>query len=184
MVARRVLPALLLLWACEKAAPPKPAALDPAPEPAAVAGPAEPSPAPAALFREAAALEPGQVVTPLLPDDETRIDPSASFRLELSGPSQDARLTLLDASNAAVPATSRGEIGEATLLVLTPSGPLTPGARYQLRLDGASTRDFHVGEEAHAPLRFGLKVIGQPPSPPPGPTHLLHRARQRRAGGA
>jgi hypothetical protein len=187
MVVRRVLPAVLLLLACERRAPPQ-AALEPAPEPPSPPAAAEPpaapaaalpSPAPAAI-RGAAALEPGEVVAPLAPEEESLLDPAASFRLELAGPSHDARLVLLDASGAAVPATGRGEIGEATVLFLTPSAPLTPGARYQLRLDGAVTRDFHVGDAPHPPVAFALKVIGEPPAPAPRPTrptHPVHRSR-------
>lgn len=168
MLARRALPALLLLLACGRSSPPPtPPAAPPEAAPAAqepAAPPAEPAPPPAAAppVREAAALQPGDVVAALARDGETHIDPSATFRLALGGPSHDARLTLLDSADAAVPALSRGEIGEATVLTLEPSVPLAPGARYQLRLDGAVTRDFHLGDQGHAPVTYALKVVGEP----------------------
>jgi hypothetical protein len=184
MLARRALPALLALLACGRSSPPAsppapPPQAAPAPEPAAPPAEAEPAPqAAAAPVREAAALQPGGVVAALAAEGETRIDPSATFRLALSGPSHDARLTLLDASNAAVPAIAKGEIGEDTVLTLEPSVPLAPGGRYQLRLDGAVTRDFHLGEQGHAPVAYALKVIGEP-SPPPKAARPAHRGKKR-----
>jgi hypothetical protein len=181
MPARRALPALLLLLACGRSSPPPPQAAPPEPptvqEPAAP--PAAAPVAPASPVREAAALQPGEVVAALAPEGETRIDPSATFRVSLSGPSHDARLTLLDAADAAVPALSRGEIGDATALTLEPSVPLAPGGRYQLRLDGAVTRDFHLGDQGHAPVAWALKVVGEPPPPPPRAARPSARGKRR-----
>ena len=176
MLARRALPALLFLLTCGRSPPPPPVPPSPpAPAPALEAAAPAPAPAVAPPVREATALQPGDVVAALAPDAETRVDPSATFRVALSGPSHDARLTLLDAADAAVPALSRGEIGEATLLTLEPSVPLAPGARYHLRLDGAVTRDFHLGDQGHAPVAYALRVMGSRSRRP--------RRRARRGGG-
>ncbi len=185
MVLRRllaVLPALVVACDAGRSPPDVPAA---APAPAAsgaaeaAAGPKEaspdgstdaptprPPPPPAAsataIVREAAALQPGDATSPLAPEGETAIDPLATFRVALSEPSRDARLVLLDAADAAVPAQASVEVGTATVLTLAPSSPLAPGAHYRLRLDGAVTRELHAGETAYLPAAWGLKATGEP----------------------
>jgi hypothetical protein len=114
--------------------------------------------------REATALQPGDTVSPLAPQGPTAVDPSATFRVVLAGPSRDARLALLDAADAAVPATAGVELGEGTLLTLSPAAPLVPGARYQLRLDGAVTRELHLGDGTFTPVAYALTVTGEPPA--------------------
>jgi hypothetical protein len=191
MLARRALAVLPLLLACDAVRAPPPVA---PPAPSAAAVEAEPSaappteaaaPAPApppppltatAIVREAAALQPGDATSPLAPEGETAIDPLATFRVALSEPSRDARLVLLDAADAAVPAQASTEVGTTTVLTLAPSSPLAPGAHYRLRLDGAVTRELHAGETAYLPAAWGLKATGDP-TPAARP---VHRTRPHR----
>ena len=173
--------ALALSTSCERSppppAPPAPVpVVEPSPPPPP---PPAPGPAPAAgIVREAAALEPGEVTTPMSPEGVTTIDPSSTFRVVLSGRSLDARLALLDREEAAVPAVALAEVGETTVLTLSPASPLSPGSRYRLRLDGAVTSDLHLGEGSYTPAVYSLKVAGEPPPPRPA---RKHRHRQGRA---
>ena len=121
-------------------------------------------------------MQPGEADLPLPAEGEAAVDPSTSFRVILSAPSKDARLALLDASDAAVAAVATTEVGQGTVLALAPSAPLVPGARYRLRLDGAVGRELHAGERAYLPVSWGLRATGQP-TPPARP---VHRARPRR----
>jgi len=199
MDPRRLLAALPLLLACDAcdagrapptAPPPPPApaaeapAATPAPgaAPAPAAGPPQPPVPPqaepaAALVREVLALQPGDADLPLPADGEAAVDPSSSFRVVLSAPSKDARLALLDASDAAVPAVATTEVGQGTVLALAPSAPLVPGARYRLRLDGAVGRELHAGERPFLPASWELRAAGQPPptARPPHRAKLRHR---------
>jgi hypothetical protein len=184
MLARRALVWPLLLLGCSRSSPP--AAADssstgptevvaaapapgaaptpaPTPEPAQVATPAPE--APAAAVKEASELPPGDgsSPTPLSPDGETVVDPASRFRVVLAGASRDARLLLLDATGAAVPASEATEVGAATTLTLAPSTALTPGSRYQLRLDGAVGRELHLGDKGYPPSRYALRAAGEPP---------------------
>ncbi len=178
----RPLLALALLLACNRQ-PPPPA--EPAPEPAAApavtpalepAPAAPPAPAPASsVVREAAALQPGDTTAALTPDGVTAVDPSATFRVVLAGACRDARLALHDAADAAVPATAGVEIGETTVLTLSPAAPLLPGSRYQLRLDGAVARELHMGDRSFTPAVYALQATGEPPPARPPP-----RKRSRR----
>ena len=176
----RPLLALALLLACSRPPPPQP---DPAPEPTAEPAPAPPpapvtpaAPTPASsVVREAAALQPGDTTAALSLDGVTAVDPSATFRVVLAGASRDARLALHDAADAAVPATAGVEIGEATVLTLSPSAPLVPGSRYQLRLDGAMARELHMGDRSFTPAVYALQATGEPPPARPTP-----RKRSRR----
>lgn len=163
--------ALLACAACARKPEPAPAAAPaapPAPEPA----PAPPPPPPAAperAVKEALAVPPGEGATaaPLSPDGETVVDPASSFRVVLAGTCRDARLLLLDGSGAALPAGERAEVGDTTVLSLTPGAPLLPGSRYQLRLDGAVGRELHLSDHAYPPSRYALRAAGDPPPPPP-----------------
>jgi hypothetical protein len=156
-------------------APPAPASPTPAPpEPAPpVASPAPPAappaPAPAAsIVREAAAVDPAGTVTALAPGGETVVDPAVTFRVELSVASADARLALVDAADAHVPASGAQEVAATTRLTLSPAAPLTPGGRYTLRLDGAIARELHdAGGKAYLPLALSVRAAGQPPPPDP-----------------
>lgn len=171
MLRRSLLP-LALLVACNRAPPPP---LDPPAEPAVPAAepapsppPAPPAPAPASsVVREVTALQPDDTSTALAPDGVTVVDPSATFRVVLAGTSRDARLALHDAADAAVPATSGIEVGETTALTLSPAAPLVPGSRYQLRLDGAVTRELHMGDRPFTPAMYAVQAAGEPPPPPP-----------------
>jgi hypothetical protein len=110
----------------------------------------------------------GDPVT-LAPDAETVVEPDDRFRLELREGSHDARLVLLDASDAVVPSSATHEIGDETRLTLTPSQPMVPGSRYVLRLDGAVQRELHAADRAYTPALYRLRVAGDPPAPLPPP---------------
>lgn len=185
----RVVTALLVLLAlalaCDRGRPPPaPADTPPTPGPATAPEPAQapppppatpPPPAPAsAAVREASALQPGDAVAPLAADGETVVDPSAHFRVVLEGTSADARLALHDALDAAVPASATAEVGPATVLTLTPAAPLSPGSRYRLVLDGAATRELHVGERPFTPAAYAVKAAGEP-----APARPARRSRPR-----
>lgn len=124
------------------------------------------TPLPAPLVA-AEAVEPSGARVPLSASAEAIIDPASSFRVVLPGRSDDARLSLLDGADALVPATATREVGAQTILALTPRAPLTPAARYVLRLDGARTRDLHdaAGRPA-GPVDLPMVVAGTPPEPP------------------
>lgn len=154
--------ALALTAGCREAAP-----AAPAPSPAAAAAPSAPPAAPAPILKDASALEPAGTVQ-LSPTAEVVVDPGATFRIELSRSCADARLLLVDARDALVEASGTQEVGAVTRLTLAPSAPLTPAARYVLRVDGAASREFHDDAGgAHAPVAFAILVAGEPPPPPP-----------------
>lgn len=155
---------------------PAPSSDAPGAAPAEVPSPAQPAaapsdPGPAAAFtvlRDPVALEPGGATLPLALQGETVVDPGAHFRLDLTVASADARLALLDANDAAVAAAGTHDVGATTRLTLSPSEPLRPGSRYTLRLDGASTREFHdAAGKAYAPAGLTVLVAGTPPPPEP-----------------
>jgi hypothetical protein len=181
---RRALVPLALLVACRPgsaptdAAPAPPPQVEAAPEaPPSPAAPPAPEPATAAL-REAIALQPGDTRATLAADGETAVDPSARFRVVLAEPSRDARLTLYDATDAAVPASAATEIGDTTVLTLAPAAPLAPGSRYQLRLDGAGSRELHTGDRTLTPAAFLLRAAGEPPQAPTPTPHRRKRGRR------
>lgn len=156
-----------------------PLARDP---PAAPASPAPADQPPASglpLLHEAMALDPTGATGPLDRAGETTVDPAATFRVQLSAPCRDARLELLDASDALLPAASTREVvSGATKLTLAPSAPLAPGAHLQLRLDGVVTREWHdaTGRPFH-PLVLKLVVAG---APPPEPSESPRIRRKKR----
>jgi hypothetical protein len=151
----------------------------PAPAPAPALSPTAPTIPPASkLLRGAIALEPTGTELPLLRDDETVIDPAATFRLELAAATPDARLVLLDRNDAIVPSKGSREIGAVTRFTLAPAEPLVPGSRYVLRLDGVRTRELHdAAGTAYAPFTLTVLVAGTPPPPEPKPAK---RKRGRR----
>jgi hypothetical protein len=101
--------------------------------------------------------------SPLTSAVETTVEPGAGFRVELPLALADARLSLLDAGDAMVPATGSREVGQATVLSLKPTSPLLPGARLRLRVDGAATRELHGADgRRFAPLEWPLLVAGDP----------------------
>ncbi len=130
--------------------------------------PAPPTPSAAAIIRSATAVEPSGR-TALAAGVDTVVDPAATFEIDLSGRSADARLVLLDGRDALVAATSAREVGPAsTRLTLAPAAPLSPGSRYVLRVDGAATRELHdAGGRAYEPVAHPLLVAGTPPPPEP-----------------
>jgi hypothetical protein len=127
------------------------------------------------VVREAMAVQPGDAVAALTLEGRTAVDPTSTFRVVLAGRSEDARLALHDASDAAVASSGGIEIGETTVLTLSPSAPLVPGSRYQLRLDGAVTRELHMGGRSFTPAIYAIDVTGEPPPARPPP-----RRRSRR----
>jgi hypothetical protein len=143
---------------------------------AAVAAPA-PTPSAATLLREAVALDPTGPV-PLTHEDETVVDPAATFRVELAAQIPDGRLVLLDAADAIVPASGTREVGATTRFTLSPSAPLVSGSRYVLRLDGARTRELEdAAGHAFAPVTLSVLVAGEPPKPEPKPAPRKKRRR-------
>ncbi len=105
--------------------------------------------------------------SPLSPASETVVDPASTFHVELGARIADARLVLLDGTDAHVPAKSTHEVGGSTQLALAPAQPLVPGSRYVLRVEGATSRELRDGERAWAPLSFALLTAGTPPPPEP-----------------
>ncbi len=121
-----------------------------------------------AILRAAVAVEPGAARVPLAPGAESVVDPAATFEVELSARSPDARLVLVDAREDHVPATSTRELAAGTRLTLTPSAPLVPGSRYALRLDGAVDRELHdEAGRGYGPVTLPLLAAGSPPPPEP-----------------
>jgi len=188
-------PLLAAVWlaACEPPPPPVPApsapagvehggaAGTPAPaSPAGVGGATEP-PAPpkfpvTAILVSATAVEPAARL-PLDPASETVVDPGASFELVLSARVSDARLVLLDAQEAQLPAEGSVEVGRRTTLTVSPASPLVPGSRYRLRLEGAVGRELHdAGGRAFEPLSLPVLAAGTPPPPDP-PARKKRRRR-------
>jgi hypothetical protein len=117
----------------------------------------------------------------LVPDVEAVIDSGSTFRLELSTGSADARLLLLDASDALVAASGTHEVGAATRLTLSPSAPLRPASKLALRIDGATTRELHdAAGAAYGPVTFPILVAGSPPPPEEKPKAKPQRKKRRR----
>lgn len=157
--------------AARSAAPPPVAA------PLGAAETADLPPLPAPLA-SAEAVGPSGDRVELSPGVESVVDPASSFRVVLPGRSDDARLSLLDAADALVPATGTREVGERTVLVVTPRQPLVPASRYLLRLDGARGRDLHdaAGRSA-GPVEIHLVAAG---SPPETPAKAVRKKKRRR----
>lgn len=171
----------LVLGGCREAAPP-PAA--PAVTPTVAATPAATAPpavvaaaSPAALVLSATAVEPTGPA-PLSAGAETVVDPAASFTVDVSVALPDARLVLLDAQEAHVPATHVREVGTATRFSLSPASPLVPASRYLLRIEGGAGRELRDARGAElAPLTFAVLVAGTPPPPEPKPAPRKRRRR-------
>ena len=135
----------------------------------------------ATIFRGVVALEPGGAALQLALNRETVVDSGARFRVVLSISSPDARMLLLDRSDALVAAEGAHELGQSTRLTLTPSAPLTPGRRYLLRIDGASTRGLHdPAGNAYVPATLRILVAGTPPPPEPKEKPAPRRKRRGR----
>lgn len=121
----------------------------------------------AAPLIAAEAVEPAGARVVLSASTEAIVDPASSFRVVLPGRSDDARLSLLDGADALVPATAAREVGEQTVLSVTPRQPLTPAAHYLLRIDGVRTRNLHdTAGRAAAPVELPMVAAGTPPEPP------------------
>jgi hypothetical protein len=118
--------------------------------------------------------------TALHKDGESLVAPGARFRLDLAAPLADARLSLYDAQEALVASEATTEIGsQSSRFTLAPARPLRPGARYALRIEGASGKELHdLGGSAYRPLALSLRVVGDPP--PPAPARRKSHRRQRR----
>lgn len=146
------------------------------PTPVSTSAPSRPPSSPGiAILRSAAAVEPAARL-PLTPGVEAVVHPAATFEVELSARSSDARLVLVDARDDLVPASSTREVSAATRLTLAPSAPLTPGSRYVLRLDGVAHRDLHDDAgRAFSAVSLPLLVAGSPP-----PAEQKKPARRKR----
>lgn len=152
-------------------------ALAPRPAPLSATEAAAPAPLPAPLAA-AEAVEPSGARVELSPTTEAVVEPASSFRVVLPGPSEDARLSLLDAVDALVPATGTREVGEQTVLTITPREPLVPASRYLLRVDGARGRDLHdAAGRAAGPVELHLVAAG---SPPEKPAKAVRKKKRRR----
>ncbi len=183
----------VLILGCHRDRPPE----TPAPPPAAVtpgdgapSSPANeppggsaqpPSPPPSlpatGILVSAAAIEPAARLA-LDPAAETVLDPGSSFEVVLSATVRDARLVLLDAQDAQLPATGTTEVGGRTTLTLAPGAPLVPASRYVLRLEGAVERNLHAASgPTYEPLSFALLAAGTPP--PPEPPRKRSRRKRR-----
>jgi len=180
---------LLLVAACERPAPPpEPPPPSPAPTARPAPGPEAPQapaaadqgPGPVPLLRATATARDAGDEQVLGKDGETEVAPSARFRLEVAVPLADARLVLLDPQEALVPAETAAEIGTAaSRFSLSPSRPLRPGARYALRLEGASGRELHdLAGRGYRPVSVSVRAAGEPP--PPEPKRAAKKRRKRR----
>jgi hypothetical protein len=160
-----------------------PARADDAPGPSGASTTVAPQtpPSAAAILRSAVAVEPTQRIA-LAPGAEAVVDPAATFEVELSARAADARLVLVDARDDLVAATGSRELSGTTRLTLVPSAPLVPGARYALRVDGASTRDLHDDSgRAFGPVSVPILTAGTPPAPEPRkPEKASERKKRRR----
>jgi hypothetical protein len=159
--------------------PSTPTIPEPAPaQPDAARAPPADAPPSLRLATEVVAVEPSGEL-PLQRDGETVVDPASSFRVVLAARFDDARLLLLDAADAAVPAKGTRVVGTSTALTLSPTTPLRPGSRYQLRVDGDRTRDLHDETgAAHAPFTLPVLAAGTPPPPEPPPKKKAKRSRR------
>jgi len=156
----------LALAACQGASPP---AATPVAAPSVVAAGnaattnAISAPPPILELKGTAALAVvGAALTPLDVGGETSVHPRATFRVELPPALADARLSLLDASDAMLPSSGTREVGLATVLTLSPTVALPPGARLRLRVDGAATRELHAADgRRFGPLEWQVVVAGE-----------------------
>ncbi len=183
---------LAAIAACERgsstasASPPAPATESPAATPTSIptttptpTSPHAPSLPATAILKAAVALEPAARI-PLVPGTEVVVDPGATFELDLSARSPDARLVLVDAREDLGPAAATREVSAATTrLTLAPSAPLVSGSRYALRLDGAVDRELHDDtRRGYGPITLPLLAAGTPP--PPEPKKPPARKKNRR----
>lgn len=122
-----------------------------------------PAPPPILELRGTAALAlVGATITPLDGGSETTVSPRATFRVELPPSLADARVSLLDAGDAMLPCSGTREVGQATVLALTPASPLPPGAHLRLRVDGVATRELHAADgRRFGPLEWQVVVAGE-----------------------
>jgi hypothetical protein len=149
-------------------APGAPGAPTAAPPTAAAAPPPVP-------VRACAAVT-GSAREPLAPGGQYVVDPASSFELELAAAVPDARLELLDASEALVPSRGAREVGATTRLTLAPAEALHPSARYVLRVYGAASRELHAADgTAYAPVALAVIAAGDPPPAPPTKPKRRHR---------
>ncbi len=117
-------------------------------------------------LQEAVALIPG-ATTPLTPGAPVTVDPGATFRVVLAGAYPDARLSLLEPSDAMIPSAGAREVGPTTTLTLQPAAPLRPGTTYRLRVDGAATREMKARDGAlRGPVELPILAAGDPPEEP------------------
>jgi len=164
--------AAMALAACQAPSPGDPVASTapgPAPAEAAAAGNVAAAnaialPPPVLDLRGTSAFATGKTSTrPLSPAAETIIEAGSSFLVELPVALADARLSLLDGADGMVPSSGTREVGQATVLRLTPAAALAPGARLRLRVDGASTRELHGADgRRFAPLEWPVQIAGEP----------------------
>lgn len=94
------------------------------------------------------------------------VDPASTFRVRLQGTFPEARLSLLDGTDAMLPSAGAREVGATTTVTLEPVAPLIPGSHYRLRIDGATSRELKGTDgRAWLPLDLPLLAAGEPPPP-------------------
>jgi len=176
------LAAIFLLLGCSpERTPPTTAPAPSGPTPAAApSGPSAPI-APTGPVRlpsiVAEARLPPATVTPL-DLAGTTVDPNGTFELRSQLPLRAARLVLLDAQDAMVPATVDSEIGTSSRFTLVPLEPLRPGSRYLLRLEGLVSQALQGGDgSTFEPVAFPLLTSGEPPQKPPPKKSSKKRSR-------
>ena len=86
----------------------------------------------------------GGVIRSIALDGSARVDPGASFELEVGVHLADGRLALHDALDAMVASEGTIELAADTSRYhLTPAEQLRPGSTYTLHLDGVASREAH-----------------------------------------
>lgn len=175
----------------------------PAPTEAPATAPATspaPAPAPAPTAAAAATAPPTAAPAPTLPElpvtganattaahreqplgraEVTVIEIGAQFQVEVPVALREARLALLDADGAMVPAAGGAELGASwTRFHLAPDAPLVPGSRYALQIDGAVERNLKdAAGRAYVPARWSLLTAGEKPKGEPKKQKSSRRKR-------
>ena len=159
--------ALALFAACSNPDPPWQAVASPtAPKAAPEARPATA----ATLLREAVTVGPTGALARLSLKDVARVDPLSAFRVVLTRRCLDARISLIDAGDAVVPAEAERDVDETTTLLLRPNEKLSSNFAYVLRLDGAAASELHDSSGvAYPPLEFRVLADLEVPAYPVPP---------------
>jgi hypothetical protein len=110
-------------------------------------------------IRVAEARTPGGSVA-LSPAGTTEVPGGSAFEVSVGARVDEARLQLLDARDAAVPASGTTVIDAETRFTLAPDEPLRPG-EYVLRLEGLRSAPPRTADgTAFAPAAWRVSVAG------------------------